>query len=226
MPVFRLNEELIFPPVEWSEKNGLLALGGDLSPERLILAYSQGIFPWFGEYDPILWWSPDPRLVLFPHKVHISRSMRQTLRRGIFQVTYDRNFREVITACRELRRQQGTWITREMIEAYCRLHESGLAHSVEVWRDGELAGGLYGVSLGACFFGESMFTRVDDASKVALVTLAGALQVRNFRFLDCQVDSAHLQRLGAELVPRKVFLEIMATALQQATRSGSWADWQ
>ncbi len=226
MPVFRLNKELLFPPVELSEKNGLLALGGDLAPERLILAYSQGIFPWFGEDEPILWWSPDPRLVIFPPKVHVSRSLRQTLRRAIFQVTYDRSFRAVITACRELRRREGTWITGEMVEAYCRLHESGLAHSIEAWRDGELAGGLYGVSLGACFFGESMFTRVDDASKVALVTLTRALQARDFQLLDCQVDSSHLQSLGAELVPREVFLKAMATALKQPTRQGSWADWQ
>ncbi len=226
MPVFRLNKELLFPPVELSEKNGLLALGGDLSPERLILAYSQGIFPWFSEDEPILWWSPDPRLVIFPPKVHVSRSMRRVLRREFFQVTYDRSFREVITACREMRHREGTWITGEMIEAYCRLHESGLAHSVEVWRAGELAGGLYGVSLGACFFGESMFARVNDASKVALITLARALQARDFQLLDCQVDSSHLQSLGAELVPRELFLKTVAAALQQTTRQGSWADWE
>ncbi len=226
MPIFRLSEALIFPPVEFSETNGLLALGGDLSPERLILAYSQGIFPWFSDDEPILWWSPDPRLVLFPDKLHVSRRMRRTLRQGIFHVTFDRCFLEVITGCREVRRREaGTWITREMVDAYCQLHEMGIAHSVEVRHEGKLAGGLYGVSLGACFFGESMFSRVSNASKVALITLTGALKKRGFRFIDCQVDSPHLRRLGAELISRRVFLKDMSAALQEETRQGKWSGW-
>ncbi len=231
MPVFRLpsgrlNEELIFPPVELSEANGLLAVGGDLAPERLIMAYGRGIFPWFGEDEPILWWSPDPRLVLFPEKLHVSRSMRQTLKQEIFPVTYDRCFREVIKACRASRREEGeTWITEAMVDAYCRLHDQGIAHSVEAWHNGELAGGLYGVALGACFFGESMFTRVSNASKAAFITLTRALQARGFLLIDCQVDSPHLQSLGAELMPRKIFLNIMTAALQQATQPGKWIDW-
>lgn len=219
MPVCRLSEELCFPPVAWSETNGLLAVGGDLSPERLIAAYSQGIFPWFGEGDPILWWSPDPRLVLFPDKLRVSRSMRQILKQGNFQVTCDRCFREVMTACRSVRRKDvGTWITEEMLEAYCRLHEQGIAHSVEAWQDGDLVGGLYGVSLGACFFGESMFARVSNASKAAFITLTRALQARGFQLIDCQTDSKHLRSLGAELIPRATFLKIMDAALKQGAQ--------
>jgi leucyl/phenylalanyl-tRNA--protein transferase len=226
MPVFRLNESLIFPPVELSEANGLLAMGGDLAPERLITAYANGIFPWFGEDEPILWWSPDPRLVLFPAKLHVSRSMHQTLQQGRFPVTFDRCFREVITACRVSRREAGeTWITEAMLDAYCRLHDQGVAHSVEAWHDGELAGGLYGVALGACFFGESMFTRVSNASKVALITLVRALQTWGFRLIDCQVDSPHLQSMGAELLPRKIFLDTMTAAVQEPAQPGSWANW-
>jgi leucyl/phenylalanyl-tRNA--protein transferase len=226
MPVFRLNEALVFPSVELSEANGLLAVGGDLAPERLIMAYGQGIFPWFGEDEPILWWSPDPRLVVFPAKLHVSRSMRQILKQKIFTVTYDRCFREVITACRLSRRgERETWITEPMVDAYCRLHEQGIAHSVEAWHHGELAGGLYGVALGGCFFGESMFTRVSNASKAAFITLIRALQARGFLLIDCQVDSPHLQSLGAELMPRKIFLDIMTSALQQATQQGIWVNW-
>jgi leucyl/phenylalanyl-tRNA--protein transferase len=226
MPIFRLNEALIFPPVALSEANGLLAVGGDLAPERLIMAYSNGIFPWSGEDQPILWWSPDPRLVLFPEKLHVSRSMRQILKQKIFVITYDHCFREVIMACRASRRDAGeTWITETMVEAYCRLHDQGIAHSVEAWHKGELAGGLYGVALGACFFGESMFTRVSNASKAALITLTRALQARGFPLIDCQVDSPHLHSLGAELMPRKFFLDIMTSALQKPAQSGSWVGW-
>jgi leucyl/phenylalanyl-tRNA--protein transferase len=226
MPVFRLNEALLFPSVELSEANGLLAVGGDLAPERLIMAYGQGIFPWFGDDEPILWWSPDPRLVVFPAKLHVSRSMRQILKQKIFAVTYDRCFREVITACRLSRRgERETWITEPMVDAYCRLYEQGIAHSVEAWHHGELAGGLYGVALGGCFFGESMFTRVSNASKAAFITLIRALQARGFLLIDCQVDSPHLQSLGAELMPRKIFLDIMTSALQQATQQGIWVNW-
>jgi leucyl/phenylalanyl-tRNA--protein transferase len=226
MPVFRLNEALNFPPVELSEANGFLAVGGDLEPERLIMAYANGIFPWFGEDQPILWWSPDPRLVVFPEKLHVSRSMRQILKQKIFAVTYDRCFREAITACRASRREEGeTWITEAMVDAYCRLHDQGIAHSVEAWHNGELAGGLYGVALGGCFFGESMFTKVSNASKAAFITLTRALQARGFLLIDCQVDSPHLQSLGAELMPRKIFLDIMTSALQKPAQTGSWVGW-
>jgi leucyl/phenylalanyl-tRNA--protein transferase len=226
MPVFQLNEALIFPPVELSEANGLLAVGGDLAPERLIMAYTNGIFPWFGEGEPILWWSPDPRLVLFPAKLHVSRSMKQTLQQERFTFTYDRCFREVVTACRVSRREEGeTWITEAMVDAYCRLYDQGSAHSVEAWHNGELAGGLYGVALGACFFGESMFTKISNASKAALITLTRALQARGFRLIDCQVDSPHLQSLGAELLPRKIFLNLLTTARQQPARPDRWIDW-
>ncbi len=225
MPVFRLAKEPVFPPAELSEANGLLALGGDLSPERLVKAYGQGIFPWFGEDDPILWWSPDPRLVLFPEKVHVSRTMGQTLKQGTFRISYDSCFREVIMACRTAREEGGTWITDAMVEAYVRLHERGLAHSVEAWQQGVLAGGLYGVALGDCFFGESMFSRVSNASKAALLTLARALQERGFRLIDCQVDSPHLQSLGAELIPRKAFLDHLAAALSRDRQPGRWSAW-
>jgi leucyl/phenylalanyl-tRNA--protein transferase len=226
MPIVWLHDELIFPPVELSEANGLLAVGGDLSPERLIAAYTQGIFPWFGEHQPVLWWSPDPRLVLFPEKLHVSRSMQQIEKQKIFAVTYDRCFRDVITACRFSRREEGeTWITEAMVDAYCLLHEQGVAHSVETWYKGELAGGLYGVALGKCFFGESMFTKVSNASKAAVIALARALPARDFTLIDCQVDSPHLRSLGAELLSRKIFLTMLTAALHQPTQPGSWADW-
>jgi len=226
MPVFRLNDELIFPPVALSEANGLLAIGGDLRPERLVLAYGQGIFPWFGEDQPLLWWSPDPRLVVFPEKLHVTRSMRQIMQHAVFSITYDRCFREVITACRASRRvEKETWITEAMVDAYCRLHDQGIAHSVEAWQNGELAGGLYGVALGRCFFGESMFTRVSNASKAAFITLTRALQCRDFQLIDCQVDSTHLQSLGAELLPRTMFLDIMTKSVNQPAQQGSWQEW-
>jgi leucyl/phenylalanyl-tRNA---protein transferase len=224
MPVFRLTEEILFPSAERASRHGLLAVGGDLSPERLLLAYQEGIFPWFSEGEPPLWWSPDPRFVLLPEEVHISGSMKKLIGRGVFRVTFDRAFRAVIGGCRHQHRpgQRGTWITEEMEEAYCRLHELGFAHSVETWRDGELAGGLYGVSLGACFFGESMFTRVDNASKAALIHLCGSLQERRFRLIDCQVYTPHLRSLGARMIPRSRFLAILREALRVPTRKGKW----
>jgi leucyl/phenylalanyl-tRNA---protein transferase len=224
MPVFRLTEEILFPPAELAARNGLIAVGGDLSPERLILSYREGIFPWFSEGEPPLWWSPDPRFVLFPDEIHVSGSMKKVLKRGVFCVTFDCSFRDVIAGCRRQHRpgQAGTWITEEMEEAYCRLHERGIAHSVETWRDGELAGGLYGVSLGHCFFGESMFTRVDNASKAALIHLCGFLQERGFSLLDCQVYTPHLQSLGARMIPRRRFLAILRESLRAPTREGSW----
>ncbi len=182
-------------------------MGGDLSPARLLLAYSMGIFPWFNAQDPILWWSPDPRCILEPAELHVSASLAKVLRKGVFSVTFDRAFREVITACGKLREAgAGTWITPEMLAAYCRLHEMGFAHSVECWHDGNLVGGLYGVSLGRCFFGESMFHRTSNASKVAFVTLVRMLAERRCELIDCQLSNPHLESLGARGISRQAFL--------------------
>ncbi len=224
MPVFRLPDEIVFPSPDLAEEDGLLAVGGDLGVERLLLAYSMGIFPWYSDGSPILWWSPDPRLVLFPEELKISRSLRQTLRKGIFQVTFDTAFEEVMRGCAEIRRKdgQGTWITEDMIEAYCRLHEEGFAHSVESRVEGRLAGGLYGVALGGVFFGESMFSRRSDASKVAFVGLVQRLAGLGFRIIDCQMTTAHLVSLGAKEIPREEFLRRIKKALKVRTPQGTW----
>jgi leucyl/phenylalanyl-tRNA--protein transferase len=224
MPVFHDSDEFFFPDPELSHQDGLLAIGGDLSIERLILAYRMGIFPWYGPKDPILWWSPDPRLVLYPESFHISRSLMKTLKQGRFTVTLDRNFSQVITSCAEIPRhhQPGTWITTDMMDAYCRLHDAGFAHSVEVWYHETLVGGLYGVSLGKCFFGESMFSRKSNASKVGLATLVTLLQSWSFHLIDCQVTTDHLLGLGAREVPRKQFLAELRQALKAPTRKGNW----
>jgi len=197
-----------FPDVEYAlaHPNGLLAVGGDLSPERLLCAYRRGIFPWFSEGQPILWWCPDPRVVLFPAELKVPRSLRKRLRNAGFEVTWDRAFRAVIEGCAAPRpEQEGTWITPEMERAYLRLHELGHARSIEVWRDGELAGGLYGVAMGRVFFGESMFTRVRDASKVALAHLCRD----EFELIDCQVPTDHLFRMGAVSIPRRRFVRLL-----------------
>ena len=209
MPVFSLSNKLAFPPPHMATQEGLLAVGGDLSPERLILAYKNGIFPWYNPGEPILWWSPDPRLVLFPGELHISRSLQRLLRKNRFQVTFNTRFREVIAACARAKRPtgEGTWITSEMENAYIRLNDLGYAHSVEAWRDGRLVGGLYGVALGRFFFGESMFTKVSNASKVAFVTLVKRLEALEFKLIDCQVYTRHLVSLGAREIPRKEFLK-------------------
>ena len=208
MPVYRLSAQLVFPPPGFAEPDGLLAVGADLTPPRLLLAYSSGIFPWFNPEDPILWWSPDPRCILEPDGLHLSRSLRQTLRRGEFVVSSNRAFAEVVRACGEvrLREGEGTWLSREMIAAYRRLHDLGYAHSVECWRENELVGGLYGICLGRCFFGESMFHLVPDASKVALAWLCRRLQAQGFELIDCQLSNPHLLRLGAREIPRSEFL--------------------
>jgi leucyl/phenylalanyl-tRNA--protein transferase len=209
MPVFSLSNKLAFPPPHLATEEGLLAVGGDLSPERLILAYKNGIFPWYNHGEPILWWSPDPRLVLFPGELHISRSLRRLLRKSMFQVTFNTRFREVIAACANAKRRagEGTWITPEMESAYVRLNDMGYAHSVESWQDGHLVGGLYGVALGRCFFGESMFTKTSNASKVAFVTLVKRLEALDFKLIDCQVNTPHLVSLGAREIPRKEFIK-------------------
>jgi leucyl/phenylalanyl-tRNA--protein transferase len=209
--MYFLTRELYFPSVRESSPEGLVAIGGDLSPERLMLAYRNGIFPWFEDDEPILWWSPPQRMVLFPDEIKVSKSMRNILNRGIFSVTLNKAFREVITACREIERtgQDGTWITDDMTEAYCRLHELGIARSFEVWQGDELVGGLYGVDLGRIFCGESMFSRVPNASKVAFITLARQLQKENYKLLDCQVYNDHLASLGAREIDREDFMEIL-----------------
>ena len=197
-----------FPPVEQAEKepNGLLAVGGDLSPERLLNAYRSGIFPWFSDDQPILWWSPDPRTVLYPGRLVISRSLRKTLRNKPFRITFDQDFQGVIDACSRPRgTENGTWITNQMIDAYASLYQLGRAHSVEVWLEDALVGGLYGVAIGQVFFGESMFSRERDASKCALVHLVRQLREWEFRMIDCQVYSDHLMSLGAEEISRTLF---------------------
>jgi leucyl/phenylalanyl-tRNA--protein transferase len=224
MPIYRLIREVIFPAPEDADPSGLLAVGGDLSSERLLEAYRLGIFPWFSGDEPILWWSPDPRLVLDLDDFKISRSLAKTLKKKIFQVTFDRAFAEVICACASVQRdgQRGTWITEDMQEAYVELHHLGYAHSVETWLAGELAGGLYGVSLGKAFFGESMFHRRADASKVALAALVDHLKSWNFHFIDAQMTTAHLLRLGAKELPRRVFLKRLRSALRSPSKTGRW----
>jgi len=225
MPVYQLSEDLIFPSPYLASREGLLAIGGDLSPGRLLLAYSNGIFPWYSQGEPILWWSPDPRLVLYPAELKVSRSLKKVFRRDLFEVSLDRAFEEVITECARVRLEhhEGTWIVDDMIRAYCRLHESGFAHSVEVWQGDRLAGGLYGVSLGKCFFGESMFTRITNASKVALVALAEHLKQLDFALIDCQITTAHLTRFGAREISRARYLDELAEALKAATLQGKWS---
>ncbi len=227
MPVFRLPKSLVFPPVHYAEPDGLLAIGGDLSTERLLLAYQLGIFPWYSNDTPILWWSPDPRLVLFPDGLKVSSSLRRVMKKGLFRVSFDEAFREVMTRCAAVKRggqPRGTWIMPEMVDAYCRLHELGYAHSVESWHDGELVGGLYGVALGRAFFGESMFTQKTDASKVAFVHLVRYLSREGFQIIDCQVTTAHLQRFGAVEISRDDFLERLQRALEGGPcRPGSWS---
>ena len=197
------------PQLALSEPDGLLAVGGDLSPERLLTAYRQGIFPWYQDDQPILWWSPNPRAVLFPAEFRISRSLRRTLRRNTFTVSVDQHFGGVIAGCAADRDQPGTWITKDMLHAYAALHSSGHAHSIEIWRDGELVGGLYGVNIGGVFFGESMFSRATDASKVALAQLVGLRRELGIELVDCQIASAHLATLGARPIPRSEFQDLL-----------------
>ena len=220
-----LRADIQFPPVEWAttDPNGLLAAGGDLSVARLLEAYRHGIFPWFSEGQPILWWSPDPRMVLFPAELKVSRSLAKTLRKSRFEVRADTVFRDVIENCRMPRRDQGgTWITAPMVEAYCELHRAGVAHSVETWLDGELVGGLYGVALGRAFFGESMFMRAADASKVALVTLVRQLERWGFGMIDCQMNTAHLASFGAREIPRAEFTRRLQELIHYAPVPVPW----
>jgi leucyl/phenylalanyl-tRNA--protein transferase len=224
LPVYRLDHRLWFPPVDGAV-DGLLAVGGDLAPERLLLAYSTGIFPWYEEGLPILWHSPDPRTVLPLDALHVPRSLRKTMRRRPYRLTLDTAFRAVMEQCGATPRpgQDGTWITRDMLDAYVRLHELGLAHSVESWAGDALVGGLYGVSLGAIFFGESMFAHAEDASKIAFVALAEQLGRWGTTLIDCQVYTEHLARFGAQVWPRARYLEALRGALAATTRQGRWS---
>jgi len=219
------RDSLTFPPLEKAlrEPNGLLAAGGDLRPERLIAAYRHGCFPWYQDGQPLLWWSPDPRTVLFPSELHVSRSLRKVIRQGHFQVTFDRAFAEVIRACAAPRDYaDGTWITTPMQQAYIDLHERGVAHSVEVWQDQQLVGGLYGLAMGRLFFGESMFSRADNASKVGFVSLVERLEAWQFELIDCQMPTQHLHSLGARAISRQAFADYLARFLDQP----SPADWR
>ncbi len=219
------RDNFSFPPLETAlrEPNGLLAAGGDLQPERLLAAYRHGCFPWYQEGQPLLWWSPDPRTVLFPDELHVSRSLRKRMRHGDYQVTFDKAFAEVIQGCAGPRSYaDGTWITTPMQDAYIRLHEMGVAHSVEVWQQGQLVGGLYGLAMGELFFGESMFSRATDASKVGFVSLVERLREWGFALIDCQMPTRHLESFGARSIPRAAFAEALATHLDRL----SAADWR
>lgn len=224
MSVFILGEQPIFPDPAYADPDGLLAVGGDLSTERLVSAYAHGIFPWYSSTTPILWWSPDPRPIIEPTRIMVARSLRKLLRKLPFQITLDTAFEKVIAACAKTRRPQGegTWLISEMIEAYMDLHETGLAHSVEAWQDGKLVGGLYGVSLGRAFFGESMFFHVPNASKAAFVTLNRLLAQWEFHFVDCQQATPHMLKFGAQEVSRREFLARLRAAIQHPTRRGLW----
>jgi leucyl/phenylalanyl-tRNA--protein transferase len=218
MPVFALDERIAFPDPRQARADGLLAVGGDLAPERLVLAYSLGIFPWYSEGEPILWWSPNPRLVLFPEELHLSGSLKRKIGKGIFDFTLDKAFGQVIRACAKLRpgKDEGTWITREMIRAYEKLFELGFAHSVEAWQGNNLAGGLYGVSIGRYFAGESMFFNKPDASKAALWVLCELCLEKGLEFIDCQVETGHLVSLGARLLQRDDYFELLQGSVSGA----------
>ena len=206
-----LTKDLIFPNVNDADESGVLAFGGDLSPERLILAYKSGIFPWFNIDEPVIWWAPNPRMVLFLDELIISKSMRNVINRNVFTVTFNKNFREVISNCQKIDRndQNGTWITNDMIDAYCKLNELGFAKSVEVWQNNELVGGLYGIDLGHVFCGESMFSKVSNASKFAFINLVNDLKSKNYKLIDCQVHNDHLESLGCREISRNDFMKIL-----------------
>ena len=223
--IFLIQNQTPFPPVELAltQPNGLLAAGGDLSPERLLDAYRHGIFPWFNEYDPVLWWSPNPRMVLFPSEFIISHSLRKILRNGVFEVRFDTAFEQVMRACAAPRKgQAGTWILEEMITAYCELHRRGYAHSVEAWMDGELVGGLYGMAIGKMFYGESMFSRRTNASKVAIAHLSKQLALWNFGMIDCQMSTPHLVSLGACEITRGDFIRCLKELIHYPDQPSPW----
>jgi leucyl/phenylalanyl-tRNA--protein transferase len=223
MPVFRLDDRLVFPPVHLAE-DGLLALGGDLRPERLLLGYTQGIFPWYAENLPILWHSPDPRMVMTTGDLVIQRSLRKAIKKRPYEIRIDTAFEQVLRGCAECPRpgQTGTWLIPEMIDAYLKLHDLGFAHSFEAWKGETLVGGLYGVSLGAAFFGESMFAKATDASKIAFVASVRQLEAWRIRLIDCQVHTEHLERFGAYEITRSEYLQRLTPALDEPTRRGKW----
>jgi leucyl/phenylalanyl-tRNA--protein transferase len=226
MPVFWLSEkELSFPHPELANEDGILAVGGDLSVERLLLAYQNGLFPWFNPEDPILWWSPDPRFVLFPSELKIAKSMRSYFNQRKYEVTFDKEFEQVMRACKkQFRKGQagGTWISEDMVEAYCNLFKEGFAHSVEVWKGEDLVGGLYGVSLGKIFFGESMFSIANNASKVGFISLVILLENRGFNLIDCQQETPHLRSLGGRSIKRREFLKYIEQNKTEKTFRGNW----
>jgi len=224
MPIFRLSEKLDFPPAHLARSDGLLCIGGDLTARRLILAYENGIFPWFSSSEPLLWWSPDPRLVLFPDRIHISRSLNKKIKKAPFDIRIDNAFEETIQSCALVRKNnnEGTWIVKEMIEAYVMLHNLGYAHSIEAWKNSQLVGGLYGVCIGGCFFGESMFSLESDASKIALVALAEYKKKNRFDLIDCQVTTEHLIYMGAVEISRNNFLNMVNTSVKREMDKNIW----
>ena len=223
--LYQLNDEdCFFPPADHANEEGLLAFGGDLSPQRLIVAYANGIFPWYNENEPLLWWSLDPRLIIRPGEMRVSKSLRHTLKTGKFEVRIDTNFREVMLRCAETPRkdQDGTWIQDEMVDAYCHLNELGIAHSFESYQDGELVGGLYGLAIGKVFFGESMFHTMNDASKVAFHALHVFLLEHDFKLIDCQQETKHLMSLGAYTIPRSAFIAELKVLTREVSLVGNW----
>ena len=223
MAIYWLDDDLVFPHPIYADDDGVLAVGGDLSPQRLLLAYQNGIFPWYNEGEPVIWWSPNPRFVLYPEKLKVSKSMRKVLRLEQFKITYDQAFETVIRLCGTTKRKGqngGTWITRDMLRAYCQLHQLGFAHSVEVWENDEIVGGLYGVALGRCFSGESMFAKVSNASKAGFITLVRRLQELGFDMIDCQTHSNHLESLGGEYMDRSDFMQYLKENAKKPTYRG------
>jgi len=226
MPLFKLSNEIIFPPPGAADENGLLAFGGDLEPARIVAAYRSGIFPWFSPGDPILWWFTNPRLVLFLDDFRVSSRLARDIRKKQFSVTFDRAFARVMDSCAQVRMEkgEGTWISKEMHEAYCRLHDLGYAHSVECWQGDTLAGGLYGIALDRIFFGESMFTRVSNGSKVALVALVDRLKSADYQLIDCQMTTRHLVSFGAREISGTEFLDQLNSYIQTTVPGGKWYD--
>lgn len=226
MPVFMLDDKEAFPPAELANRDGLLAIGGDLSTERLLLAYRSGIFPWFSDDSPILWWSPDPRMVLFPGDFKVSKSLERTINKDVFDIAFDQDFDTVIDRCASVPRkdQSGTWITAGMIDAYKELHRMGYAHSVSAYYEGKMVGGLYGISIGKVFFGESMFHLMTDASKVAFSYLVKRLEGWNFDLIDAQQKTKHLRSFGAKAIPRREFLLILEDAVKKKSHTGTWGE--
>ena len=219
-----IDKKLHFPPVRLADQSGVLAVGGDLKPERIMLAYQKGVFPWFADEGPVLWWAPDPRFVLFPQDFKMSKSTRRLLRKNVFQVTFDTCFERVINECQNIQRpgQDGTWISDDLKKSFIQIHENGFAHSVEVWKDGDLVGGLYGTSLGGMYFGESMFSKVSNASKIGFVTLVPKLIERGIKLIDCQVYTEYLEQFGARHIPRESFMHNLEVLLDFDTLKGKW----